>query len=206
MSWVVFDYGGVLSHLQSGQDQALLARVAGCPAPALASAYWEHRLGYDRGDLDAAMFWQKVASSLGVSFSDAQLAELIRLDIRSWLHLQHETVALAGEVAEAGHRLAMLSNAPLELADAVAAMPFTPIFDELIFSYHLRLTKPDPACFEAALARLGAGQGEVTFLDDRPENVAAAAGAGIRAILFTATSQARADLTGLGLLAPVAAR
>jgi putative hydrolase of the HAD superfamily len=201
MVYVLFDYGGVLCHPQPAADVGLLAHAAGCPAGAFRDAYWAHRLSYDQGELDGASYWQKVGAGLGRSFSGAEIARLIQLDIASWLHLDAGTVALAGDVAAAGHRLGLLSNAPAEVAEAVARLPFIRAFGHCAFSCYLGLVKPDPAIFRAVLARLGAAPAETVFLDDRAENVASAAALGMRAIRFTGPEQARQALTqhGLGL-------
>lgn len=200
MSWVVFDYGGVISQHQPAADVARMAGAAGCPAPEFTSAYWSHRLGYDLADLDAGTFWQKVGGALGRSFSSAQIAELTRLDIDSWLHLQDHTVALVQQVADAGHRLALLSNAPADVAHAVTRLPVARHFDHLVFSCFLRAAKPDPACFGATLDRLGAAPREVVFLDDRAENVAAASALGINGVHFAGPDNARTELARRGVL------
>lgn len=201
MSWVVFDYGGVISQHQPAEDVARLADVAGCPEAEFTSAYWAYRPGYDLAELDARTFWRQVAGALGRSFSGDQIAELTRLDIHSWLHLQEHTVALVQQVASAGHRLALLSNAPAEVADAVTRLPVAGHFDHLVFSCFLRTAKPDPACYSATLDRLGAAAREVVFLDDRTENVAAASALGINGVHFAGPDHARAELARHGVLA-----
>ncbi len=200
MSWVVFDYGGVISQHQPAAEITRLAGVTGCPEAEFTAAYWAHRLGYDTAELDAAAFWRLVAGTLGRSFTAAQIAELTRLDIQSWLHLQEATVALIEQIAAAGHRLALLSNAPADVAEAIAALAVTGRFEHLVFSCFLRSAKPDPACFGAALSKLGAPAGDVFFLDDRAENVAAATALGIRGLHFTDPAGARAELSRQGVL------
>ena len=73
-------------------------------------------------------------------------------------------------------------------------LPLAASFEHLLFSCFLKSAKPDPACFRAALAALDTGPGDVVFLDDRADNVAAAAALGIRGARFTGARQARADL------------
>jgi putative hydrolase of the HAD superfamily len=199
MTWVLFDYGGVLCHPQPERDLALMAGVAGCTVAELEAAYWPSRLAYDRADFDVTGYWQRVAGELGRPLDTAQIAELSRLDTGSWLSLQEASVDLVGALARAGYRLALLSNAPADVARAVQALPLAASFEHLLFSCFLKLVKPDPECFRAALAVLGAGPGEVVFLDDRPENVAAAARLGIRSARFTGAAQARADLAAYGV-------
>jgi 2-haloacid dehalogenase len=47
------------------------------------------------------------------------------------------------------------------------------------------------------LDRLGAEPGDTAFIDDRPENVAAAAALGIRGKLFVGPEDLAAELAGL---------
>ena len=124
----------------------------------------------------------------------AQIAELTRLDIESWLHLQPGTVTLIEDLAAAGYRLALLSNAPAEVAEVVAALPVAAHFEHCTFSCYLRTVKPEAEIYQAVLSLLGAGPGEVVFLDDRPQNVAAAEALGIRGVHFTGPDKARAAL------------
>ena len=120
MTWVMFDYGGVVSHPPTQQDLALLAGAAGVPVPALVDVYWEWRRAYDLAELDVTGYWRQVGRILGRSYSEAEIAELIRLDCAAWLRLQAGTVALIEDLAAAGLPLALLSNAPDELAEAIA--------------------------------------------------------------------------------------
>jgi putative hydrolase of the HAD superfamily len=199
MAWVMFDFGGVISSWPSELDMMALAGAAGIAVRRLADAYWPPRDAYDRAELDTAAYWQQVSQLAGRSrsYSAAEVAELARLDAGSWLHLQAGTVELIEELAAAGHRLAMLSNAPAETAEAIAGLPVARHFDHMVFSCELKMGKPDARCFAAALSRLGVTAREVIFVDDRAENVAAAAAAGLRAIRFTSSGQVRAELTEL---------
>ncbi len=199
MTWVVFDYGGVICEPQPDADVALLARAAGSTVADFRAAYWAHRLDYDRGELDGVTYWQKVAAGLGRSFSAAEAVELTRLDIASWLHLRPGTVTLIEGLAAAGHRLALLSNAPAEMAGVVAALPVAAQFEHCFFSCFLRTVKPMPECYQAMLALLGASPAEVIFLDDRVSNVTGAEALGIRGVHFTGPGEARAALARQGM-------
>ena len=192
VTWVMFDYGGVVSHPLSPQDLASLAGAAGVSVPDLEGAYWEWRPAYDLAELDAAGYWRRVGRSLGRSFSDAKISELSRLDSVAWLRLQAGTVALIEDLAAAGLPLALLSNAPGELAEAIGGLPVAAHFGHLFFSCQLKLAKPDPRCYSRALAGLGASAEDVIFIDDRSENVAAAAALGLRSVRFTSPGEARA--------------
>ncbi len=197
MSWVVFDFGGVIVTPQPEEDVAALAAAAGVTTAEFGRAYWPPRFAYDTGELSAQTFWQDVAGRLGRSFARAQIAELVALDIASWSHLCAGTVRLVHDLKAAGKRLAVLSNQPPEQAEAVAAMPVAGQFEHLLFSCDFKAGKPDPGCFTQALHRLGAPAGEVILVDDREENVRAAVQMGMRAIRFTSPQQARTRLAGI---------
>ncbi len=194
MTWVMFDYGVVVCSPQPEREVAAMAAVAGSPVAEFREAYWARRLGYDLADLSAAEYWRAAAEQLGRSWDDAATAELMALDVASWMHLQPGTIRLIEDLAATGTRMAVLSNAPHGVADAVTALPVARHFEHLLFSCHLRAAKPDPRCFRMALARLGTEPADVIFTDDRAENVQAATRLGIRAFRFTGADALRTRL------------
>src|SRR5690606_18358965 len=52
-------------------------------------------------------------------------------------------------------------------------------------SYEVALAKPEPEIYRLTLNRLGVLPGDTLFVDDRPENIEAAAALGIRTLPFT---------------------
>jgi putative hydrolase of the HAD superfamily len=198
MSWVVFDFGGVICTPQPDDDLTALAAAAGPVSVAdFWAAYWPSRTAYDQAVLTATEYWQDVGGRLGQTFAPSQIGELVRLDIASWAHLREGTLALIRDLESAGQRLAVLSNMPLEVARAVAGWPVAGHFEQLLFSCDFGVVKPDHSYFGQALDRLGAAAAEVTFIDDRQENVTAAAELGMRAIRFIDPGQTRDGLGGI---------
>src|SRR5215472_12003796 len=166
MSWVVFDFGGVIGTQQPEEDVAAMAAAAGVTTAEFDRAYWPPRFAYDIGELSAETFWLDIADRLGRSFTRLQIAELIRLDIASWSHLCEGTVRLVHDLRSAGQRLAVLSNQPREQAEVVAGMPVARHFEHLLFSCDFQAGKPDPGCFSQAPDRLGVPAEEVILTDD----------------------------------------
>jgi putative hydrolase of the HAD superfamily len=199
MAWVLFDYGGVISRWPSSEELAALAAAAGAPVAQFSDAYWRRRQAYDQAELDATSYWRQVGLILDRSqdYTEAEVAELSRLDTDSWLHLEPGTVELIEELSASGHRLALLSNAPAGVADAIAELPVARYFEHLIFSCRVGAVKPAFECYEAALARLETTAGEVIFLDDQSDNLAAAAALGMRTVQFTSPAQSRDELAEL---------
>jgi putative hydrolase of the HAD superfamily len=73
-------------------------------------------------------------------------------------------------------------------------------FDVALSSCYLGLRKPDAAIYRRALDILGKPAGRILFIDDREENVAGAAVAGIKAIRFEGAKCLRIELEKLGVL------
>jgi putative hydrolase of the HAD superfamily len=100
----MFDYGGVISHPLSQQDLALLGRAAGAAVPAFVEEYWQWRQAYDLAELDAAGYWRQVGHGLGREFSDAQVAELVRLDRAACAAVERARRPEPGDQRPAGGR------------------------------------------------------------------------------------------------------
>ncbi len=84
--------------------------------------------------------------------------------------------------------MALLSNAPIEVARAIEQLPWLSEFTPRIFSCDIGAVKPDPAIYRSVIATLGADPGSIVFVEDRSENVSTAARLGMRAVLFTGPS------------------
>jgi putative hydrolase of the HAD superfamily len=188
MTWLLCDYGEVLCVAPSAGDWAALSRAAGWdPARGdFCTAYWADRPAYDRADLSVEEYWTGL---LGYSPPAAQLDDLIAADRAGWLHPNPPALAAAGRAGHRGLNLAILSNAPTEVADGIDEAPWLVAFSRRFFSCRLRAIKPEAAAYRAVLDALNAEPGEVVFFDDRPANVAGAAEIGIDARLFRNASQ-----------------
>jgi len=186
VTWLLCDYGEVLSEAQPTDERSALVTASGVAETAFWRAYWTHRPAYDRADISAETYW---ACVLGPSAGHLQLHDLITRDVDSWLHPNPAVVASAAQAGRRGYRLAILSNAPMEVADAIERAPWLASFELRMFSSRLRLTKPDPAAYRKVLDHLAAQPEEVVFFDDRQENVTAAQAVGIQAHRFHDASQ-----------------
>ena len=180
--WLVCDYGDVISLSPTADDVARAATLCGLDPEHFAEAYWVRRIEYDRGDIDARTFWASVARA---ELDDERLAACVAADTAGWTRLNPASTAAIERAAGRGWRLALLSNAPVDIARTLDVTPWLSRFEHRVFSCDLRITKPDPAIYDALLSRLGADAADVAFVDDRVENVVAATRVGISAHHFT---------------------
>lgn len=81
-----------------------------------------------------------------------------------------------------------------------ARYPFFSYFQGVVVSGQERLLKPDPPLFERLLARFSLSPPRTLFIDDRPDNIQAAAALGFSTHLFTDAATLRRHLVEAGLL------
>ena len=71
------------------------------------------------------------------------------------------------------------------------------LFNQVIISAEVKMSKPDPAIYQAMIKLLGVRPQQAIFVDDLQENIDAANELGIHGIRFTDTQQAIADVKKL---------
>jgi 2-haloacid dehalogenase len=74
------------------------------------------------------------------------------------------------------------------------------LFDDILISGEIGVTKPDPRAFEQAVARFGVSPVTTFFVDDIAANVHASRAAGFTGLLFTSAAELRQQLVSLGVL------
>ena len=182
---VVFDYGNVLCFPQEASDVEKMASISGIPVERFTHLYWLFRLPYDRGDLNRDTYWAKVAHEGGRAFTPQQVEQLVDVDCKGWARINHASMQWVELLRRSGRQLALLSNMPADISHYLTAnFEWPSLFDHLIFSCDVGLVKPDPEIYHLCLQKLQAQPADVLFLDDRPENIEAAAKLGIHAVLF----------------------
>ncbi|MGP3960428.1 HAD family hydrolase [Nonomuraea sp. 3N208] len=190
MTWIVFDFGGVLSLPQPESDAVAMARAVDADPEAFQRDYWEHRLEFDRG-LSPHDYWSAV---LGRSATHTEVARLVAMDVASWAHPNEGTVALLDDLIEAGHDVALLSNMPVCIGDGLDELPWVAAIGHRFYSGRMGLVKPDREIFDEMARALGAAPSEIVFIDDRQENVEGAERAGMRGVHFTDAAALRETL------------
>jgi putative hydrolase of the HAD superfamily len=198
ISLLLWDVGGVL--LSNGWDHA--ARAAGAARFHLDAAEFERRHSAvevdfesgrltEDGYLDATVFYEPR------SFSRDEFRAFIRAQSRP----NPDAIATARELRAGGrYRLATLNNESRELNEyRIRTFGIADIFDDFFSSCFTGRRKPDPAAYRVALDITHRSPDETLFLDDRPENVAAAESLGIHALRVLDPGRLREELARSGV-------
>jgi putative hydrolase of the HAD superfamily len=194
---VVFDYGNVLCLEQTPEDMKAMALVCGIAHERFSELYWELRPPYDRGDIDGPAYWASVVGQQELNLSTDQITTLIKLDCESITRPNQGAVQWAKLLHHEGFSLSLLSNMPLELSRYVSKFfPGLSTFEHLIYSCDYRSIKPELAIYRSCLELIKAAPQEILYLDDRAENIEAAAGLGINSVLFDTVEKTAARVKG----------
>ena len=201
---VVFDYGMVLTAPPDPEARAALLRITGLPPDRFESLYWVDRHAYDEGKFTGIEFWRKFLLDAGlnpVSGDPGDLVEeLNQWDARQWTTQNPEMLAWQLKLKERGFLTAILSNmGDNVLENMMREFDWLPRFNVLVWSFQLRMAKPDPAIYLHVLNELCTSPDETLFLDDKLVNIQAAQALGIKAIQFSTVQKLREDLIAAGL-------
>lgn len=183
---VVFDYGMVLSGPPDPAAWARMRTLTGLDEEHLHASYWKFRHDYDRGTLTGVAYWRAVGADNGITLTDSQVAALFAADVDAWTVPNPPMIEWAERLQRAGIRTGILSNIGDAIAEGIfARLPWLAGFDHCTWSHSLFIAKPEPAIFLKTAEALHASPANILFLDDKSENVEAAAAVGMHAIQYT---------------------
>jgi putative hydrolase of the HAD superfamily len=195
---LILDFGEVLVRPQSAQAVENMARLARLGIEEFTQRYWRHRPAYDRGELSGTGYWRQVLSDqIDLESDDPRIEALKRSDSLSWVDYREDMWELAMRFRETHGRTALLSNGVPEVMGRVRTdRPLSEYFDAVIISCEVGCAKPDPRIYQLCLTALGVSARSALFVDDRRENIDAAAHLGLQVFQFKG-DESTADLRSL---------
>lgn len=200
VSLVLWDVGGVL--LSNAWDHAARAAAAaqfGLDAAELERRHQQVDAAFESGQMDGASYLAFTVFHTPREFTEPQFRQFMR--DRSTPILPSLAVA-RGMRARGECVMATLNNESRELNEyRIATFGLRSIFHAFFSSCDTGRRKPDPDAYQFALQITQCDPTESLFLDDRPENVEAAARLGLRTILVRDPGQLKDDLALAGVAA-----
>ena len=178
MKNVVFDLGRVVFAQDPAKSTAefkqFFSYVSLTPMP----QFWTD---YDMGVLSFDQVAEKLAAYRGVEPEFAR--EMITIAIGKQETIR-PTEKLIDELKAAGYKLYVLSNMSREFIDFLRKQKVYENFDGDVVSCEVGIVKPMPEIYDLLLKRFDLDPAETIFIDDRKENVDAAAAKGIATFHF----------------------
>jgi epoxide hydrolase-like predicted phosphatase len=181
---VVFDCFGVLAH-------GYLDYLRSLVAPAHLDELNDLSYASDRGMIRRQDYMEKVGVLLSKPASE--VARLARAQI-----VRSDEMTRLIRSLRPTYKVAMLSNiGPGVMNDLFPREERAELFDAVVLSSEIGVTKPDRRAYEYAARELGLAPEECVMVDDLEKNVEGARLAGMRGILCSAPATCAADLRRL---------
>lgn len=190
----VFDCGGVLLRTGDISPYAAWEARLGLPSGELERRLWQGEVWAlaERGAITDAQFWQQAGHALGLHAQED--VERLREELWTTWELDERVLALVDR-ARATCKVAILSNATDALEELLQGRyGVADRFDAIVNSARVGIAKPDEGIYQALLAQLDVSASEVVFVDDRAENVAAAAALGMHVAWYVNASELERQL------------
>ena len=196
---VLFDIGGVLG--SNGWDRE--QRAAAVERFGLDGEDFQYRHEETAGALEAGMISLDEYLNVTVfcekrSFTRDEFKEFMFSQSEPW----PESIDVVRDLAAHGAvELATLNNESAELNEyRIAHFGLLSIFPTFFSSCWIGVRKPTLAIYQRVLGMTQADPERTLFVDDRKQNLAPAAGLGVKTIQFQNATQLRTDLRSHGLL------
>ncbi|MEZ2346140.1 HAD family hydrolase [Terriglobus sp. RCC_193] len=179
---VLFDFGKVLSLAPDPRVWEQIRALSQLSEEELQDGYWKYRDDYDAGILTGNAYWHLVA---GTAISDDVLHDLKAADVALWTQMNQPMLQWVAALHRYGFRTGILSNMPDAMAEGIVAQfDWIANFHHTVWSYALKLRKPQSEIYAAAADGLKTAPEHILFIDDKLENTAAAEAFGMHAILY----------------------
>lgn len=201
---LIFDLGNVIIDLKDEQHWWEEVFLSMFDRQAVVELYQD---GFFRNYESGKMSDEAFLNSLSVFLKDGYSKDDIR---KGWIELlgdlpKHRLEAL--EALRQSFDVLLLSNTNdihlqyihQQLEDEYSFNPFDRIFRKQYYSHHLGTSKPEKEIYRLLIADSGIAPEQSLFMDDKPENLTAAAALGIRTLHIPKGSEFSVLLKNLGL-------
>ncbi len=166
--------------------------------------HWEEEFGSwwaVRSLDDERAFWQRYAEKqaweLGLSAEQGQ-ALMAQFPHHAFMKPAPGARDLLLRLRERGLKIGVLSNTLPDIWPTLAAIGLSDLVDVALSSCALGVHKPAPEAFGLAATALESEAAAIFFVDDNPENVAAARAVGMRAALVDLSGKRQGAVSALG--------
>ncbi|HEY5621140.1 MAG TPA: HAD family phosphatase [Pontiella sp.] len=182
MKVILFDIGNVLVNFEFARLYEIHSRHSGRPVTPFSEADMEVRDAMERGEVSEEEWADYLNRSRGLAWTPADV-------IRAWRELftlNEAGYGLFRKAVDSNVRVYTLSNIARHHMDAIEEN-WNGFFDGatgLFLSYQIGIRKPNPDIYHHALNKLGVPADQCLFIDDLPENIAAARAIGFNALRF----------------------
>ena len=185
---IIFDLGGVVVELDFSRFFKDIIEISplNTPNSSLLLEFWRQSDIYHQGKITNKEFYSQACELLQTcALNQEQFFDSFNSVIS---HVKEDFLVLIKNLKEQNNiKLLCLSNVNSSHWHYLLEQnkEIVELFDELILSFEVHLTKPDPRLFKLAIQKARCKPEEIVFIDDGLNNIRSARELGIIAIKFT---------------------
>ena len=185
---IIFDLGGVVVELDFSRFFKDIIEISplNTPNSSLLLEFWRQSDIYHQGKITNKEFYSQACELLQTcALNQEQFFDSFNSVIS---HVKEDFLVLIKNLKEQNNiKLLCLSNVNSSHWHYLLEQnkEIVELFDELILSFEVHLTKPDPRLFKLAIQKAGCRPEEIVFIDDGLNNIRSARELGINGIKFT---------------------
>lgn len=197
---IIFDLGGVVVELDFSRFFKDIIEISplNTPNSSLLLEFWRQSDIYHQGKMTNKEFYSQACELLQTcALNQEQFFDSFNSVIS---HVKEDFLALIKNLKEQNTiKLLCLSNVNLSHWHYLLEQTkeIVELFDELILSFEVHMTKPDPRLFKLAIQKAECKPEEIVFIDDGLNNIRSARELGINGIKFTNLENLINELKGL---------
>jgi putative hydrolase of the HAD superfamily len=144
---------------------------------------------YDRGIISLGDYNRQIFEETGLQAPDLKTAN------PSGINKNHNLLEFIKKL-KSDYKIGLLSNISSDwITSEFLSQDEQKLFDTIVLSFELGLTKPDPRIYEITCQRLGYEPQEVLMIDDREAYVHGAKDMGMQGIVYTGMQKLTQDLS-----------
>ena len=180
---VFFDWGGVIIENPAPGMAKVIANTWGVDFKSMGGLPLELLDLFQRGEIEEGDFWNAVGEYYSISVPSAVKEGLWGKAFDEVYVEINPTLDWATKLQDTGIQTGVLSNTELPAVELFESQNYS-CFEHLVFSCECGVSKPNADIYHFAAEQMNLPPSEILFLDDKPENVAAARKTGMHGVLF----------------------
>ncbi len=195
---VGFDYNGVLAGMSHDVFDTNVSRILDIDRNIYSSTYYQYNHLLNHNTLSKEEFWKKLLAALQKEHKYQELISFFNTYDPHHIHI--EVLSLAKKLKQLGYKIGILSNNTPHGFQKIKEGGFEDIFDTVLISSEVNMSKPDPNIFYLFAKQLDIQPHELIFIDDSPKSLESVGEVGFYPILYTTLEDLKNTLQNLQVL------
>ncbi|MBI4894994.1 MAG: HAD family phosphatase [Candidatus Aenigmarchaeota archaeon] len=191
---IIFDWGNVIKFYDNDKFRNIISRRFNIDKELFKQVELKHRLKNDFGKITTEQYIEAIENELGID--KKEYSKL--LFSKNFSNINKDLIKIIKNLKK-NYKIFVLSNNNESAKKSITSHKIEHLFDKILFSYEVKIKKPDPRFFRKLLKGTKLKLFECVFIDDREDNVIEAMKLGMKGIIYTSNKKLLKDLKDSGI-------